>query len=35
MDEFIEGGGKLGHGFTLANKLEMIDLGDGDRPRST
>ena len=27
--------GKLGHGFTSADELEEIDIGPGDRPRST
>ena len=35
MDEFLEEEGKLGHGFTSANLLEEIDIGDGDRPRPT
>jgi hypothetical protein len=35
MDEFIEDEEKLGHGFTLADKLEKIDLGDGSKPRPT
>ena len=26
--------GKLGHGFTSADELE-VDIGSGDRPRST
>ena len=33
MDEFLEEEGKLGHGFTSADVLEEIDIGDGDRPR--
>jgi hypothetical protein len=33
MDEFLEDEGTLGHGFTLADVLEEIDIGDGDRPR--
>ena len=33
MDEFLEEEGKLGHGFTSADLLEEIDIGDGDRPR--
>jgi hypothetical protein len=33
MDQFIENEGKLGHGFTSADKLENIDLGDGSKPR--
>ena len=35
MDEFPEEEGKLGHGFTSADLLEKIDIGDGDRPRPT
>ena len=35
MDEFLEEEGKLGHGFTSADMLEEIDIGDGDRPRLT
>ena len=36
MDNLIDGaGGKLGHGFTLADELEEIDIGPGDRPRPT
>ena len=35
MDEFLEEEGKLGHGFTSADLLEEIDIGDGDRPRPT
>ena len=35
MEEFIEDEGKLGQGFTSADALEEIDLGDGDRPRPT
>ena len=35
MDNPIDGiDGKLGHGFTLADELE-IDIGSGDRPRPT
>jgi hypothetical protein len=33
MDEFLEEEEKLGHGFTSADVLEEIDIGDGDRPR--
>ena len=33
MDEFVEDEGKLGHGFTSADVLEEIDIGNGDRPR--
>ena len=25
--------GKLGHGFTSADELEQVDIGEGDRPR--
>ena len=32
MDQFLDDDGKLGHGFTLADALE-VDSGDGDRPR--
>ena len=35
MNEFLEEEGKLGHGFTSADVLEEIDIGDGDRPRPT
>ena len=35
MDEFLEDDGKLGHGFTSADALEEVDIGDGDRPRPT
>ena len=35
MDEFLEDKGKLGLGFTSADTLEEVDIGDGDRPRST
>jgi len=35
MDEFLEEEGKLGHGFTSADMLEEIDIGDGDKPRLT
>ena len=35
MDEFLEEEGKLGHGFTSADLLEEIDIGDGDRPSPT
>jgi hypothetical protein len=31
----IEDEGKLGHGFTSADELEKIDLGDGSKPRPT
>ena len=30
MDEFLEDEGKLGHGFTSADLLEEIDIGDGE-----
>jgi hypothetical protein len=36
MENPIDGtDGKLGRGFMLADKLEEIDIGDGDKPRST
>jgi hypothetical protein len=36
MDNPIYGtDGKFGHGFMSANKLEEIDIGDGDKPRPT
>jgi hypothetical protein len=35
MDQFIEDEWKIGHGFTLADELEKIDLGDGSKPRPT
>ena len=36
MDEFLEDEGKLGHGFTSADALEEVDIGDGDSlPRPT
>jgi hypothetical protein len=36
MDNPIDGtDGKLGRGFMLADKLEEIDIGDGDKPRPT
>ena len=35
MNEFLEEEGKLGHGFTSADLLEEIDIGDGDRQRPT
>ena len=35
MDDFLlDDEGKLGHGFTPADKLEEVDIGDGDRPRT-
>ena len=36
MDNPIDGtDGKLGHGFTLVDELEEIDIGPRDRPRAT
>jgi len=35
MDEFFEDEGKLGFGFTSADVLEEIDLGDDSKPRPT
>jgi hypothetical protein len=36
MDNPVDGtDGKLGRGFMSANKLEEIDIGDGDKPRPT
>jgi hypothetical protein len=36
MDNPVDGtDGKLGHGFMSADKLEEIDIGDGDKPRPT
>ena len=36
MDKFLkEEEGKLGFGFTSADKLEEVDLGDGSKPRPT
>jgi len=35
MDEFLEDEGKMRHGFTSADALEEVDIGDGDRPRPT
>jgi hypothetical protein len=36
MENPIDGtDGKLGRGFMLADKLEEIDIGDGDKPRPT
>jgi hypothetical protein len=36
MKNPIDGtGGKLGRGFMSADKLEEIDMGDGDKPRPT
>ena len=34
MDEFLEDEGKLGHGFTSADALEEVDIGDGDRTKA-
>jgi hypothetical protein len=36
MDNPVDGTyGKLGRGFMSADKLEKIDIGDGDKPRPT
>ena len=35
MDEFLDDEWKLGHGFTSADALEEVDIGDGDRSRPT
>jgi hypothetical protein len=36
MDNPVHGtDGKLGRGFMSADKLEEIDIGDGDKPRPT
>jgi hypothetical protein len=36
MDNLVDGiDGKLGRGFKSADKLEEIDIGDGDKPRPT
>ena len=35
MDQFLDDDGKLGHGFTSADALEEVDIGDCDRPRPT
>ena len=35
MDKFLDDEGKLGHGFTSAEALKEVDIGDGDRPRLT
>jgi hypothetical protein len=36
MDNPIDGtNGKLGCGFISADKMEEIDIGDGDKPRPT
>ena len=32
---FLDDEGKLGRGFTSADALEEVDIGDGDRPRLT
>jgi len=34
MDRFTDDG-KLGQGFTLADDLVEVDIGNGDRPRPT
>ena len=34
MDRFADDG-KLGQGFTLADDLVEVDIGNGDRPRPT
>jgi hypothetical protein len=31
----LTGDGKLGYGFTLADELEEINIGPGDKPRPT
>jgi hypothetical protein len=36
MENPVDGtDGKLGHGFMSADKIEEIDIGDGDKPRPT
>ena len=35
MDEFLDDEGKLEHGFTSADALEEVDIGNGERPRPT
>ena len=36
MENPIDGNkGKLGHGFMSADRLEEVDIGDGDKPRPT
>jgi hypothetical protein len=36
MDDFLlDDEGKLGHGFTSADELEQVDIGDGNKPRLT
>ena len=36
MENPIDGtDGKLGRGFISADKLEEVDIGDGDKPRPT
>lgn len=36
MDNFLlDDEGKLGHGFTSADDLEQIDIGDRSKPRPT
>lgn len=34
-DFLLDDEDKLGHGFTSADELEQIDIGDGNRPRPT
>jgi hypothetical protein len=36
MDNLVDGtDGKLGRGFMSADKLEEVDIGNGDKPRPT
>jgi hypothetical protein len=36
MDSLVdEDKGKMGKGFTSADELEVVDIGDGDKPRLT
>jgi hypothetical protein len=35
MDNEFDEEGKLGQGFMLADELEEVDIGTGDRPRPT
>lgn len=36
MNDFLlDDEGKLGHGFTSADELEQVDIGDGSKPRPT
>ena len=35
MDQLVREDGKLGHGFTSADLLEMVDLGDSSKSRLT